>query len=174
MRARLHIIVVLGLLGATIVAWGEEFHDAVSRGDLAAVKKYLQEDPSRLSRQTTRENTYITPLSLAIRSRQDAVAHFLINKRTNINEGGHSGVSPLFDALFSGQLEMAKALIDAGADVDHRSGQRSLLHYAASSSNKQVAEFLLERGADVSLQDRHGATPLHRVPREIRRPACCC
>ena len=75
------------------------------------------------------------------------------------------------------RVEIAKLLLDAGADVgaamNHRRSQP--LHYAADGSlespnwdaKRQVRtiELLLAAGADIHAQDKNGATPLHRAVR---------
>ena len=58
----------------------------------------------------------------------------------------------------------AKALIDAGADVNARSANDFSvlpLHSAVAGNHDEVVEVLLAAGADVNATQRHGYTPLH-------------
>jgi hypothetical protein len=75
------------------------------------------------------------------------------------------------------RVEIVKALVKAGADVNSAKNMRKSgpLHYAADGfitgpvwdAKRQVATIrcLLEHGADIHLQDMNGATPLHRAVR---------
>ena len=56
------------------------------------------------------------------------------------------------------------ALISAGADVN--AGFNTPLHLAAAIGSSEVAEVLLEAGADIGARDDNGATPLHRAAAE--------
>ncbi len=67
-------------------------------------------------------------------------------------------------AAASGNLELIKVLLDAGADIDVKSswwaGGTSALHHAAGSMlnyDKELAEYLIERGATI---DAHAAAGL--------------
>ena len=52
----------------------------------------------------------------------------------------------------------------AGAKVDACTDQgRSSLLYACSKNRKSVAKKLLDEGGNINLQDKLGATPLHRA-----------
>jgi ankyrin repeat protein len=62
-------------------------------------------------------------------------------------------------------LEMTQLLLDQGADANaHIAGggecDYSPLHMAATNGDEDVAEALLEHGAEVNLPDRYGRTPL--------------
>ncbi len=89
----------------------------------------------------------------------------------------YAGDSALHVAAAGYRVEIAKLLLDAGADCraakNHRKSQP--LHYAADGcpgsefwdSKRQVRmlELLLDSGADIHARDKNGATPLHRAVR---------
>lgn len=96
---------------------------------------------------------------------------------TEITHWIYAGDTALHVAAAGYRVEIAKLLLDTGADVgaamNHRRSQP--LHYAADGSlenpswdaKRQVRmiELLLEAGADIHTQDKNGATPLHRAVR---------
>jgi uncharacterized protein len=68
-------------------------------------------------------------------------------------------VEPLHSAAAAGQTEIARMLIDAGADPDAvQEGGFVPLHAAAQSGNAELAELLLERGADSTATSDDGKT----------------
>jgi ankyrin repeat protein len=72
------------------------------------------------------------------------------------------GFTPLMFASQAGDVESARALLAAGADVNEgteETGPPLLL--AASYGNQQVALLLLEKGADPKATDGYGMTALH-------------
>jgi ankyrin repeat protein len=83
--------------------------------------------------------------------------------------GAHNIPLTSFPAIGGGgaeQLEIARLLLDAGADVDaHKRGQTAL-HWAARGGQVEMAELLLGRGAEVeakawlTLGERQATTPL--------------
>lgn len=69
----------------------------------------------------------------------------------------------------AGLGEMARALVEAGADADARDVRgRSPLHMAAGHGNAEMAEALLAAGADPRARDAEGATPLFYAQRHAR------
>jgi uncharacterized protein len=73
------------------------------------------------------------------------------------------GFTPLHYAAFFGGPEVARVLLDAGADPNIRSENDfsvTPLHSAVAGQSK-VALLLIERGAEVNVRQRHGWTPLH-------------
>ena len=69
--------------------------------------------------------------------------------------------TPLHSACFNGNMEVAMALVDRGADVHARDvSQRTPLHCACISCNMEVAMALVDRGADVDARDVGQNTPL--------------
>jgi ankyrin repeat protein len=76
--------------------------------------------------------------------------------------------SPLHYAAFWGLHSIVHFLvIDHSQDVRSRSvtDDATPLHVASKNGHKQVACFLIERGADPSAQDKDGNTPLHLASR---------
>ena len=62
---------------------------------------------------------------------------------------------------FKGYTEIAKKLIDAGADVNQRNSQGApALTFATTFGHLEIAKMLLEKGADLSLRDSRGKSPL--------------
>jgi ankyrin repeat protein len=76
--------------------------------------------------------------------------------------GGGGGLTPLIFAAREGDIESAKALLDAGAKVNQQSeyGWSPLLT-AVNNRNYQLGKLLIERGADVNLANKGLWTPLY-------------
>ena len=76
--------------------------------------------------------------------------------------GGGGGLTALVFAARQGDLESAKLLIEAGADVNQVTefGWSPLLA-ATNNRNYQLGKFLVERGADVNIANKGGMTPLY-------------
>lgn len=82
-----------------------------------------------------------------------------------IDAGGHT---PLYcvanECKEAGSANVVRALIRAGARVNARDGVKhcTALHMAARRGNVEIAEVLLECGADIEARDSLGDTPLRR------------
>ncbi len=75
--------------------------------------------------------------------------------------GVQGGFSPLHYAARNGHAEAVRVLIDEGADIDLRSGDRSSpLLVATINGNYDLARTLLEAGADPNLASDDGVGPL--------------
>jgi ankyrin len=75
---------------------------------------------------------------------------------------GGGGLTPLIFAAREGDLESAKILLDAGADINQVTeyGWSPLLT-ATNNRNYNLASYLIERGADVNKSNKGGWTPLY-------------
>lgn len=72
-----------------------------------------------------------------------------------------SGATPLIIATVFGQIEVLKALIEAGADVNSRNNEGSTSLITAAVFNQiGVSKVLIEAGADVNAINNEGSTPL--------------
>jgi ankyrin repeat protein len=76
--------------------------------------------------------------------------------------GGSGGLTPLVFTAREGDIDSAKVLIDAGADVNQTTeyGWTPLL-VAANNRNYRLGAMLLERGANPNLANKGGWTPLY-------------
>jgi len=82
----------------------------------------------------------------------------------------------LYTAAKHGREKEVRRLLDAGADVDGRSGadRSTALHIAAFEGFEAVALLLIERGANMSATDEYGGTPLHWSVSPLSRNHCLC
>jgi len=82
------------------------------------------------------------------------------NRATPEPDGGE--LTPLIYAARTGAIDVARVLLEAGADVNQASryGWSPLLA-ATQNQNYRMAEFLIGQGADVNLANKGGWTPLY-------------
>ena len=69
---------------------------------------------------------------------------------------------PILAAAYNGNIEAVKQHLAAGTDVNVKGGfaDGTPLHYAAANGHKEIAELLIEKGADLNAKDEDGGTPL--------------
>ncbi len=74
------------------------------------------------------------------------------------------GSTPLISAAVFGKTEVARALIEAGADVNLKNNEGSTaLHSAAFLCRMEIVEMLLANDADKSLLNNYGSTAQQSV-----------
>jgi len=74
------------------------------------------------------------------------------------------GSSPLISAAVFGKTEIARALIEAGADVNLKNNEGSTaLHSAAFLCRLEIVNILLENGADKDILNNYGSTAQQSV-----------
>ena len=79
-----------------------------------------------------------------------------------ITNSYYKGFTPLQVAAYEGHTAIAKALIDAGADVNAKKGDGfTPLHVATVNERTEIAQALITAGAKVDAKDEDGWTPLH-------------
>ncbi|KAI0902853.1 ankyrin [Ustulina deusta] len=104
-----------------------------------------------------------------------ALVRRLLEKGANVAAQTNSGTSALYLATQRRQLEVARLLLEYGADVNQknkRSGSSismefvygvTALHEAAEWGLVELAHLLIEAGADVEAVDEGGITVLHKA-----------
>ena len=116
----------------------------------------------------------LSPADAALQARQDQFASAIVKRdaqavramlRSGLNPNfnfndllprGRSFESPLTLAIFRGHLDIARILIEGGADPRRKDGEgRSPIHQARSA---EAVKLLVEAGADLEARDKHGKT----------------
>ena len=93
-----------------------------------------------------------------------ALRDLLKSNRSLVHARDSDGSTPLHCAAWKGHVEVAQALLDAGAHIDdHNMNEHwgtTPLHAAAHGNQAKVAELLIARGADVTARNLNQRTPL--------------
>jgi ankyrin repeat protein len=164
----------------------KQFFDAIKNGDKAQVQRLLKRDPSLAKASDEKGRTAIL---FAVYAEHKDIAEMLISSgvEPNIFEATATGrvarvkellkQNPELVHAFSpdgwtplhlnfNNLEMAKLLIDSGADLNLNSKNKlnaTPLQGAAASNWIDLAKLYLSRGANVNCRSEEGGSPLHEA-----------
>ncbi|MBB3045911.1 ankyrin repeat protein [Litorivivens lipolytica] len=126
-------------------------YQAVSQGDSYLSQKLLDAgaDPNAVVGELGNR-----PLMAAVRASQNnaQLTSLLISAGADPNVADIYGFSPLKIAVGDDRPDVARLLIDAGADVNELTGDATPLMIAAQSKYSDMVRLLLARGADVSIK----------------------
>lgn len=125
---------------------------ACTMGQLDVITRYVQEGKVKLNDPDDSDNG--TFLHIACANENYVVAEHLINLGADLNARDIIGDTPLYDAIFTQNIELVKLLLDRGALVDppyidNDCFQYSPLAQAANDGLREIVALLLERGANV-------------------------
>lgn len=135
----------------------EDFFRAILVDDARTVRALLQRgfDPNTLAPD-------LRPgllMALALPEPAKKVAQALVDfPATDLNIRNASGETPLMMAALKGQLDLARQMIERGADVNQPGW--APLHYAATNGSPAMVTLLLEQHAFVDAESPNGSTPL--------------
>lgn len=162
-----------------------ELTEAIKRGDTEQVVELLQANPSL----ATQAENNVTPILLAIYHGKGDLARLIAARSPSISFGEavalgdmarvkqlladdpsllHSrtadGYAAAGLAVFFGHGELARWLIEQGADVNavaDNAQKVSAVHAAAAACDRETMQLLLARGADVNAKQQLDYTALH-------------
>jgi ankyrin repeat protein len=143
--------------------------DAAMKGDLAAVKKAVQQGADV----NVAQGDGMTALHWAADRGDSAMTELLLKAHANVNAiTRDAGYTPLHLASRKASAAVVRALLQAGADAKAVSGSgATVLHLAAQGGSADVVNALIEKGADVNAREpEYGQTPLVFAA-EAGRPA---
>ena len=94
-----------------------------------------------------------------------SVKRLLSIRNINVNvKDDWRGSTPLHLAAYNGHIEIARLLLQNGAEVNAKSNYgRTPLHCSAYRGHVDILHLLVENGADLEEQDNDGYRPLHRA-----------
>lgn len=136
-----------------------DIFEASATGDLERVKELASQNKGLLNAFSP---DGFTPLGLSTYFGQVGITTFLIEGGAGVNiaSGNAFKVTPLHSACAISHLELAKLLLENGADVNARqSSGVTPLHSAAHNGQLALAQLLVTSGADVSAKTDDGQTP---------------
>ena len=151
-------LVFTGLL--TISSYGtagvyDDFFAAVKRDNASTMQTVL----ARGFDVNTRGPNGEIGLSMALFEESEKVVQVLMAwPKTDVNATNSKGESPLMLAALKGQEDIAKRLMNKGADVN-KTGWTPL-HYAASGGKVPLLKLLIENHAYIDAESPNGTTPL--------------
>jgi ankyrin repeat protein len=142
-------------LGAPI-----DIFEASVLGKVDRIQEILKSNPARVSEHAP---DGFTPVALASFFGQLAAVKALIAAGADVTAAAKNGlkVQALHAAVAGRNLEIVKAVLDAGADANaqQQAGFRPM-HEAGANANRKLAELLLERGADPRLTSDDGKSAI--------------
>ena len=106
----------------------------------------------------------MTPLHLAAIDGRPYETHYLTNNGTRADIEDKNSITPLHYAVQQGHEEVAKILINAGANVNKKMSPEQWewtpLHVAVKYKFVEMVRLLVRNGADINARDAKGGTPL--------------
>ncbi|MBE0673584.1 MAG: ankyrin repeat domain-containing protein, partial [Bacteroidales bacterium] len=137
-------------------------HSVSARGHAEAIELLLN---SGADKEIQSKFVFCTPLHYAAVSDNIQAVKILIDKGADLFAKDVNEKTPLFYACEEGKVESVKLLlmkmgrIDSNAINNIDFDGNSVLHFAAENGQKEIAEILLENGAEINLLNTIGMTP---------------
>lgn len=151
-------VVLIGFIFLNASSWAgsyEDYFKAVQFDDVNTVRALLQRgfDPNTVN------PAGLSGLMLAVKEPSIKVAQLLLSwPKVKAEVRNDKDESVLMLAALKGYLPLVKRLVELDADVNKPGW--TPLHYAASTGQVAVIEFLLENSAYIDAESPNGSTPL--------------
>ena len=145
-------------------------HCVALKGRLEVVRVLL--DHGANAKLETKEGE--TALHIVSRGKYDSegyrvgITRLLLERGGDVNARSKNAFTPLHSAVLNGRFEVARFLLDHGANtkLETEEGATALHIMSPGEYNSEehrvgIARLLLERGGDVNARSKNGCTPLH-------------
>ena len=139
---------------------------SASKGHKQILKRLLEEglDPNT-------EYNGLNVLSVAVQFNQLEIVEILIKNHIDMNKVGFDGITPLIETMGDGRYDIAKLLIQSGADINLESKACVILeskeHFTtifplmmAAAYSIEILQLLLDHNAEIDKQNEFGYTAL--------------
>ena len=137
-----------------------DIFEAASIGNNETVNQLLNQNPELLN---SFSKDGFTALGLASFFGHLSLVQLLLDKgaNPNISSNNQFKVAPIHSACAISHFDIAKLLIEHGADVNARQMQGvTPLHSAAHNGQAKLSKLLIDSGADINAKMENGQTPL--------------
>ncbi len=157
-------ILTLVLCGAFLVApvIAQDILTAVRNGDLEQVRVLLRQNPELIKAKDQYQNSLLT---VALLKKDFAIARFLIESGIDVKYGrADIGGNEIFHAIGEGSLEITKLIFEKGVDI-HTANRwgNTPLDTAIFGGHKEIADFLMDKGAVLNIREGKGVPSLLRA-----------
>jgi ankyrin repeat protein len=146
-----------------------DLHAAATVGDLPRVRQLVEADPPSIAAYSP---DGFPPLGLAAYTGQAAVVEYLLSKGADVNQVGKNRgrFTALTGAVSSGNRDVVRRLLEAGADPNHwyQGGLTPVLE-AAANGDIPMLELLLAHGGDPTAETEQGKTAVS-LAEEYKHP----
>ena len=88
------------------------------------------------------------------------MVRILLDKKANVNCQNWEGKTPIHYVILNGHFEVAKVLLESGANANLQTSDHKLtpLHIAAYNGKTEFVELLLKHHCNSYIKDKHGKT----------------
>lgn len=149
---RAEVVKLLVEAGANINLKGKDGRTALMLAAMAGYADSIQALIEAGADLDAKDDNGNTAMMLAEGGRHPKIVRLL--KQTGASEEGMNEIA-LIRAAYDGNVEQVRALIQAGADVNHRMNSTALCN-AASRGHDEIVRMLIEAGADVNKRASEG------------------
>jgi len=171
MGTRMRVFVLAALpLWICLTAEAGAIHEAVTQGDLQAVKDLLAKDPKLVAAEDKNRET---PLHEAARRGHKAIAALLIAAKADLNARNNRvywDATPMMYAAAAGHRDVLELLLAKGADPSHqkRTWRVSALHEAVGRNDIETVRILLKYKANPNVirWNYTAGAPIHEAKGE--------
>ncbi|XP_046332160.2 ankyrin-1-like [Haliotis rufescens] len=141
-------------------------HNACRKGDLGRVRRILSRGGVDVNSRDKRQGR--TPLMMAAQKGHRRIFDLLIRKGANILLADHNGNKIVHLACIGGHVDMVKyVLSQCGVDINSKEKSwKTPLMKAVYHGHRDVFEFLVSKGANMSLVNKFGDNILHVASHE--------
>lgn len=133
-----------------------QYRNRVELGDVAQVQRWLDEGlpPDFMA------DRIGTGLMLAAWEGNLPMMELLVSRGADVNKTNEVGEQALLIAAWRGRLDVVKWLLAHGAQLNRGPLAWTALHYAVFAGQSEVAQYLIDQGADINARSTNGSSVL--------------